>query len=308
MNEIDSISIINRKNLDECDYFKTLLEEGYNKQLISDKDIINLQMQLLKLLDEKVYRHSGIDSGSIRTEIMEEILKSNIYTIGLYLKTVKNPDEAIKKLKEQELNILYQKGRKKIDRILDIIRVMYIKVKQNKINIQNYTYDDTIAGGIQGFLKIYDPDFKAQDMKITADYPIYNNLIGKLEGVEFIKEYLNSIYLENIFCNKFSINKIKYLLLSYANDYKDLIINIFEIVFLETVGCKLVKRDIHDLEISSAELSEIYEMFQNKEKENAKKIIIKAYTEIKSDILYFAFIRISKKTLTKFKQSYTVCV
>ena len=26
MNEIDSISIINRKNLDECDYFKTLLE------------------------------------------------------------------------------------------------------------------------------------------------------------------------------------------------------------------------------------------------------------------------------------------
>lgn len=145
MNEIDSISIINRKNLDECDYFKTLLEEGYNKQLISDKDIINLQMQLLKLLDEKVYRHSGIDSGSIRTEIMEEILKSNIYTIGLYLKTVKNPDEAIKKLKEQELNILYQKGRKKIDRILDIIRVMYIKVKQNKINIQNYTYDDTIC-------------------------------------------------------------------------------------------------------------------------------------------------------------------
>ena len=69
-------------------------------------------------------------------------------------------------------------------------------------------------------------------MKITADYPLYNNLIGKLDGVEFIKEYLNSLYLENLFCKKFSEDKIKYLLYGYSHDYKELIINIFEIVLL----------------------------------------------------------------------------
>lgn len=43
-------------------------------------------------------------------------------------------------------------------------------------------------------------------MKITADYPLYNNLIGKLEGIEFIEKYLESLYYENEFCK--AIQKI----------------------------------------------------------------------------------------------------
>lgn len=134
-------------------------------------------------------------------------------------------------------------------------------------------------------MKKYDPDFKAQDMKITADYPLYNNLIGKLEGVEFIKEYLNSIYLENIFCKKFSEEKIKYLLYGYSHDYKELIINIFEIVLLEVIACKLVKRDIQDLSVSTAELNEIYLMFEDKDTAEIENIINKIYKEICNELL-----------------------
>lgn len=284
MNEIDIISIIKRENLDERNYFKSLIENAYNNQMLTDDDMINLQAQLLQLLDERIYRYNGNDSSSIRKEIMEDISNSNIYTISIYLKTFRNPDEAIKNIKKQGLMIAYQEGRKKIDKMLNIIRIMHIKVKQNKLNIQNDTYNDTLIGGIQGFLKIYDPDFKAQDMKITADYPLYNNLIGKLDGVEFIKEYLNSIYLENTFCKKFSEEKIKYLLYGYSHDYKELIINIFEIVLLEVIACKLVKRNIQDLTISTSELNEIYELFKDKEEIDIKNTIIKAYQDIIDEI------------------------
>lgn len=242
MSEIEAISKIKRENLDERNYFKTLIEEAYYNEMLTNDDMVSLQMQILQLLDEKVYKYTGNDSTSIRKEVMEEISDSNSYTISIYLKTFRNPDEAIKVIKEKGLKIAYQDGRKKIDKMLNVIRVMYIKVKQNKLNIQNATYNDTLIGGIQGFLKIYDSDFKAQDMKITADYPLYNNLISKLDGVEFIKEYLNSIYLENVFCNKFSEEKINYLLYGYSQDYKELIINIFEIVLLEAIGCKLAKK------------------------------------------------------------------
>ena len=122
-------------------------------------------------------------------------------------------------------------------------------------------------------------------MKITADYPLYNNLIGKLEGVEFIKEYLSSIYLENVFGKKFSEEKINYLLYGYSHDYKDLIINIFEIVLLEAIGCKLVKRDIQDLTISTDELNEIYVMFKGKEKIEIKQMINNVYQEISNELL-----------------------
>ena len=181
MNEIEVISKIKREKLDERNYFKTLIEAAFEEQMIIEDDIVNFQMQILQLMDEIVYKYNGVDSSSIRKEIMEDISNSNIYTISIYLKSFRNPDEAIKSIKEQGLEIAYQEGRKKIDKMLNIIRLMYIKVKQNKLNIENATYNDTIIGGIQGFLKIYNPDFKAQDMKITADYPLYNNLIGKLE-------------------------------------------------------------------------------------------------------------------------------
>ena len=282
MNDIEVTSKIKRKNLDEKNYFKTLIEEAYFYKMLTDNDMENLQIQVLQLLDEIIYRYNGNENSSIRKEVMEDILNSNIYTISIYLKTIKNPDETVKLLKEKELKTIYQAGRKKINKMLNIIRVMYIKVKENKLNIQNDTYNDTIIGGISGFLKIYDPDFKAYDMKITADYPLYNNLIGKLDGVEFIKEYLNSIYLENTFCKKFSEEKIKYLLYGYSHDYKKLIINIFEIVLLETIACKLIKRNIQDLTISTSELNEIYMLIENKEETEVKNIIIKAY----QDVLY----------------------
>ena len=285
MNEIEVISKIKREKLDARNYFKTLIEAAFEEQMIIEDDIVNFQMQILQLLDEIVYKYNGVDSSSIKKEIMEDISNSNIYTISIYLKSFRNPDEAIKSIKEQGLEIAYQEGRKKIDRMLNIIRIMYIKVKQNKLNIENDTYNDTIIGGIQGFLKIYNPDFKAQDMKITADYPLYNNLIGKLDGVEFIKEYLSSIYLENLFCKKFSEEKIKYLLYGYSHDYKELIINIFEIVLLEVIACKLVKRDIQDLSISIAELNEIYLMLENKDKSEIENIINQVYKEICNELI-----------------------
>lgn len=122
-------------------------------------------------------------------------------------------------------------------------------------------------------------------MKITADYPLYNNLIGKLDGVQFIKEYLNLLYLENLFCKKFSEEKIKYLLYGYSHDYKELVINIFEIVLLEVIACKLVKRNIQDLIISTAELNEIYLMFEDKEKVKIEEIINEAYKEIYNELI-----------------------
>lgn len=285
MNEIEIISKIKRENLDEKNYFKTLIEEAYLNQMITDDNMVNLQIQLLQLLDERAYQYSGDDSSSVRKEVLEDIANSNSYTIGIYLKSFTNPDEAVKEIQEKGLKKAYQVGRKMIDRMLNIIRLMYIKVKETKLNILNDTYQDTIIGGIQGFLKIYNPDFKAQDMKITADYPLYNNLIGKLEGVEFIKEYLNSIYLENLFCKKFSEEKIQYLLYGYSHDYKELIINIFEIVLLEVIGCKLVNRNIQDLTISIEELNEIYLMFQDRKEAEIKQKIDRTYQEICNELL-----------------------
>ena len=167
MNEFDMINIIKREKLDEKNYFSSLIREAFENLMITEDEIVDLQIQiqLIQLLDEIVYKYNGMDSSSIRKELMEDINSSNYFTIGLQLKTYRNPDEALKELLSKGIKELYYNGRKRIDRILNIIRLMYIKVKKSQLEISNDIYNDTINGGIQGFLKIYDPDFKAQDMK-----------------------------------------------------------------------------------------------------------------------------------------------
>lgn len=51
MNEIEIISKIKREKLDERNYFKTLIEAAYEEQMITEDDIVNLQIQILQLLN-----------------------------------------------------------------------------------------------------------------------------------------------------------------------------------------------------------------------------------------------------------------
>ena len=71
---------------------------------------------------------------------------------------------------------------------------------------------------------IQNPEFKEYDKIITADYPIYNEKAYKYDEIEFIRRYVNSIYLENQFCQKFRIEKIEDLLLGYSENYQKLVI------------------------------------------------------------------------------------
>ena len=61
MNEIDIISTIKRENLDERNYFNSLIESAYEEQMLSEDDIVNIQIQILQLLDEIVYKYNGLD-------------------------------------------------------------------------------------------------------------------------------------------------------------------------------------------------------------------------------------------------------
>ena len=101
MNEIENISKIKREKLDEREYFTTLIQVAYDKHMLTEDDIVNLQSQSLRLLDKMVYKYNGNDSSSVRRDISKEILNSNNYTIGIYLKTFKNPDEALNEIKKK---------------------------------------------------------------------------------------------------------------------------------------------------------------------------------------------------------------
>jgi hypothetical protein len=240
---------INASNLSGESYFTSILQEASDCGLLNNSDIENIQLQCLKFLAYKSERYSRGESSSIRVEAAENILKSILYTIGLYLKSLPDADCAVSELKTVMISEMYQKGRALINVKLQSATHFYKMVKANKIITRNYTYNATLDNeGIGSFFRLYNPDFAAHETPASIDYQLCNPVID-LAGIEFIQNFLENLYLENQFCSYFGPEKIHHLLCGYDEGYQDLLINIFEQVFIAALGCTLTNRCISNLAV-----------------------------------------------------------
>jgi hypothetical protein len=276
MENIEKISLIDKTKLNAEFYFTSLLEEAYGHGTLSDIDIERIQITCLELLAYKTERYTGGESSSVRVEVAESIMKSNLYTIGLYLKSFPCPDDAVNILKEQSITDIYYNGRKRIEIKLKAAKYLHYLVLNNLIDTENHTYSSTVVDGIKGFFKIYDADYEAHEIHITCDYPVCNP-ITKFVGIEFIEKYLESIYYENMFSNRFSAKEVHHLLCGYDEHYEDLIFNLFEQILTCAIGCILAKTDITALNFSAIQVEYIYSILSEKSREEAEIIITDAY-------------------------------
>ena len=283
MNSIEKISVIDRSKLNEEFYFQSLLEEAYRYNLLCEADIERIQFECLELLIYKTERYNSGDSSSIRIEVAENIMISNLYTLGIWLKSFQYADDAVKALKETKVRDIYNHGRNRIDNKIKCARHIHKMVMQNMIYTENYTYSSTVVDGIKGFFKIYNPDFEAQEIHITVDYPLCNKM-ENLVGIEFIQRYLESIYYENMFCCYFSTDNIHHMLCGYDIGYKDLIINIFEHVLTTAIGCKLSGIDAVNLNISEDQIKILHSLLCNKSKDDIEKMISKANESLQYEL------------------------
>ena len=275
MSSIDRYSVISKENLDSKFYFNSLLEEGLNCNLLDENEVERIQISCIELLAESIKKYTMGDSSSVKVEVAQEIMNSNLYTIGLYLKTFQYADDAIEELKSKSVFNLYDLGKKVINNKIMVAKHFHRKVLNTLIQNDNYTYNSTIVDGIEGFFKIYNKDFEADKIKITADYPVFNQ-VENLVGIEFIVKYLESIFYENLFCEKFSKEAINSLLRGFNENYKDLVFNIFEKVFVNALGCVLVNKEVQNLDISRIQVEMIYQMLFDKDHNDVTEIFYKA--------------------------------
>ena len=276
---LDRIRVIDRTMLSEESYFQSLLEQAHSKGLVSDSDIERMQYECLNLLAYKTERYNSGDSSSIRIEIAQSIMTSILFTVGLWLKTYPNPDDAITALLNEPISEIYQKGRKRIDTILMATKTLHAKLLHQLVDTENVFYSSTIKDGINGFFKLYYPDYAAQEIHITADYPLFIPMPG-LAGIEFIRAYVEAAYYENQFCGYFSADDIHHLLCGYDEGYRELLINIYEPVLLSAIGCIIAGTDVSRLDITEAGAAYLRRLFPEMPKDEIFKTIQEAAMEL----------------------------
>ncbi|PHO08198.1 hypothetical protein BFT35_01675 [Thermoanaerobacterium thermosaccharolyticum] len=258
MANIEKRLIIDSNKLSSEFCFNSILQEAYTCGLLDESDLENIQLQCISLLADKCERYNMGESGSIRVETAESIMKSNLYTIGLYLKSLPNPDHAAAELKLEKISELYERGRKLVYNRFQEARHIYNLVQNNKLDTINHSYNSTLSEeGIGGFFKSYNIEYEAHDIPASIDYQLCNP-VNDLVGIEFIQEYLENLYLENEFCMNFAAENIHHLLYGYDKGYADLLINIFEHVLTAALGCSLAERNIRELSISQEDVQNLY--------------------------------------------------
>lgn len=254
MANIEKRHSIDENNLCGISYFTSLLQEAYTCGLLSDSAMENIQLQCIHFLAYKSERYNSGVSSSIRVETAEGIMKSNLYTIGLYLKSLPDADCAVNELKRAKIRDMYQQGRALINSKLQAAKHIYRLVQKNRVSTVNYTYNATISDqGIGSFFTAYNPDYEAHESPAFIDYQLCHP-VANLAGVEFIQKYLENLYLENAFCGNFAAEDIHHLLCGYDEGYKDLLINVFEQVLTAALGCLLANRSVRKLDISEHEM------------------------------------------------------
>ena len=241
-------------------YFQSLIEQSASCGLLTDRNISAMQLELMTLLAEQTDQWSHGESSSIPTEKAQEMMASVMFVLGVQLKTYPTPEQAVDLLKSKPLKSLFESGLKLVRSKMATSRRLQKQIADNLLYTPNVYYRSTIVDGINGFFKLYRPQFTAHEIHITADYPV---LAGRpeLNGIEFIEQYLRCIEAENAFCRCFAAEDIHYLLCGLTPDYPKIPMNLLEPVLLSALGLILVNRNPVLLDLHKKDIALLQQQF-----------------------------------------------
>ncbi|MDD2619653.1 MAG: DUF6179 domain-containing protein [Syntrophomonadaceae bacterium] len=230
--EIAKQEVLSKEHLDTNQYTLALLKEGYRAGLIRPSMLDSFQTELMALLAESIIQYTGGESTSLKVETAQRIMMSMLYSIDAGIKSLEQPGDAIALFNTSSIKEIYAQGLKALELIFEEAKQLYNEIKENKLDVPIEAYHMTIDGILQ-FFNHYDPKFNAQDTIASIDYPLLFDEM-KVQGVLYIKQYLEKLALETEFCRLFPIADIKKLLFNYDRvyriNYRESLINIFEIV------------------------------------------------------------------------------
>lgn len=273
-NNIQKYNYSVENKFSEKSFLKDLLVACYEKKLLDNNILARIYYERMELLRVKLKYYTKDESSSVMIEVAESILKCIDYTIGIYLKNVDNIELIIEELKHTSLSDMLKMGQDLIKNKKLECKKLFNEIKANKLKVDNYSYNDTVDDGLSPFFKEYDDFFAPHETPCSIDYQLYIDNMNFI-GVEYMYNYLYDLSLENEFCNKFNIDEINKLLKGYDKKCELLLINIFELVFINSLGLIICNKDLNSLNINNLDREIIKNKLEKLTIEELKDELIK---------------------------------
>ncbi|WP_455540023.1 DUF6179 domain-containing protein [Terrisporobacter sp.] len=290
----------NSNALSKYQYTISLINECVRSEILPKTFLYNVQIKISEILKDLIMRYTKGQSSSVTVEKAEKLIIGIWYTIDAYMKKIESPEESIKTLREEEISYIYERGKNILKEDFIDAKDLYEKVLRNRISTDLTSYNDTLSG-IENFFKYYDLEFEPDENTADIDYPLAFD-DWDVVGLYYIKNYLENLYIENQICNKFYSKDIHKILKSYGEnykiDYRDLLINIFEMTINNAVFSILCNNN--SLEINEEEFGKINDKIERMNEEEVKTLISLSINKIIND---YELLEYEKNYLENYKKN-----
>lgn len=229
---------------------------------------LTIQRQLYLLLARQTQKYTSGESSSIPEELAAELLDSVCFCL-------KQHEAGLHVLLHQDGMEALAEGIRRIGRKQIHGSIVWQQVCNHLPPVENQSMLDTL-GGIGTFLKQYNPRFFAHQIPGDIDYQLSAPVSEQLQGVDYINGYLKHLAIENSFLRQFTKAALEPVLNAYCPDYRGLLVNLYEPVAANALGCVLLDRDIYALVIPSDGYAVLYGYFAGRTTEEIKQILNRA--------------------------------
>lgn len=274
-----AITIINKETLDRRQYLVSLANAGVQKGLIDANLLKGIPVELMEILKEVIRMYTKGESSTLKSETVEGLMKSIVYSLDLYLMRYSTAEEAIVHLKSCNMKTLYKEAMEYLKNYIDDTKQLYKAMEAKRVSIPNVVYNESFSQAIPNFFIEYNEIFSAQETSCDIDYPLAFD-INSIEGIAYIRKYLEAFELENEFCLNFNQQSIISLLKAYGRlnglNYVQSPINIFELVFQNIIFLTLLDKNYDKLLMSAIEFELIENKLSGLSKNDIKDLIASA--------------------------------
>lgn len=194
---------------------------------------INYEMEeLVEIVAELAEEYTGKESTSITYEKAEQLMEAVLYCIRATENEALGGEDSYAVIdtttsftaKEAYLHgyrLVVEKTQKTLEK--------YNQLMMRFDDYGNRCLYDTVVKGIPEFFKWYDARFFPQNTILCLDYPVREDL-SRFSGIDRIDAYLDCIINEQNELQKMGRGVVIQKLLSYSEDYQELIENLTELI------------------------------------------------------------------------------
>ncbi|MGG1246741.1 hypothetical protein K1Y82_05055 [Bacillus inaquosorum] len=278
---------IDRSKLKRSQYMLSLLQEGQQAGVITSQRAYQIQAEIMQILQQLIRQYTQGESTSVTTETAEGIMVSILYALDAYALDFETPEEVIVNLNAESVKDIHDKGVKLLRRYFDDAKQMYKELKKIKLDVPVDAYNLTIEESLPVFMNNYNIIFEAQNTMASIDYPLAIDDM-RLQGVFYIKQYLERLLMETRFCQFFSHKDLMYVLANFGKicrfNYRIELFNIFELMVNNSVFSLLSGGKANQVRISEIQYDQLCRMLIPCHADQRAELIHEAFNRLQEEL------------------------